>query len=767
MRSSNLEYSEKLDHLRLAACLMVLVFHVTHPFYTWFSGLDSYKPLPNPLSVFIIDGHTGVALFLVLSGFLFARICRKGTFNVKNFYLNRFLRIYPLYIFILLVAIYFGKPGEAMWPFIYAMLMQANTVNVDGLQHLWTIAVELQFYLLFPLLLWLYRCRHGLSLLVLCMFFVILTMATMYTSTGEFFSLAYGNIWGRVNQCIAGMIAGFTLERYQDRLRHPAVFPLMLFGYSLVLMLFHSQGGTVSGSHHPMWIFFPTVEGMCWSAIIAAYLSTNWSLPAGLSKVLAYGGTLSYSLYVWHLFVVLTMYRFAVPLLKTPRKDITWFSNLQSIAIAHPFETTMLFTFLVVFPITLFVSIITYHCIEMPFFNLRRRYIFQEGEAQSKASARFSPTAFFVKVFAPWKGPLKVAGIAAAAVIVVAFAGEAYCYASGTDTSAIFLPDEKLGFRLMPCKRLEWHVDGYSNDLISTAGFRDVEHIEKKAPGVKRILMLGDSFSEGLQVPLEKIAARRLEHKLNASGGTSYEVINASCSSYSLGQCALLYDQLAAKYQPDEVVLVYGSGAAGTTYRSAPDFSCLGRPYFYIKDNQLQQDSSLLPPKAYCMVMRTLYENSRFARWLSYQCEISKETDKSFRLLHDSFVICWRMTFCRKMNYANPDGAQVSSAVLSYLNKVIKMRGAHFTVCALPSLTPEERIALKEVKLLAFQQDFSFSSLKSALSRVGSADYLKHHLSAAGHDGAAQTLSDFLQNRQSGISEADGNSKISSGSLPL
>ena len=106
MRSSNLEYSEPLDHLRLVACLLVIVFHTFHPVYAWMAGAgnpNGYQIPVNPLSVFVVDGHTGVALFLTLSGFLFARICRSGSFCVKNFYLNRFLRIYPLFIVILLI----------------------------------------------------------------------------------------------------------------------------------------------------------------------------------------------------------------------------------------------------------------------------------------------------------------------------------------------------------------------------------------------------------------------------------------------------------------------------------------------------------------------------------------------------------------------------------------------------------------------------------------------------------------------------------------
>ena len=89
---------------------------------------------------------------------------------------------------------------------------------------------------------------------------------------------------------------------------------------------------------------------------------------------------------------------------------------------------------------------------------------------------------------------------------------------------------------------------------INSKGLRDVEHSYEKPPDRKRILLLGDSFIEGLQVDLEKILARRLERKLSEKG-YDVEVINAGMSGYGTDQEVLFYELEGYKYDPDIVIL--------------------------------------------------------------------------------------------------------------------------------------------------------------------------------------------------------------------
>jgi hypothetical protein len=94
---------------------------------------------------------------------------------------------------------------------------------------------------------------------------------------------------------------------------------------------------------------------------------------------------------------------------------------------------------------------------------------------------------------------------------------------------------------------------------INQQGLRDSEHSYEKPTGSYRILLLGDSFVEGLQVPLEDTFGKQLEAALNASSrdGTRYEVINGGVSRFGTDNELLFYQFEGRRYQPDLVLLLF------------------------------------------------------------------------------------------------------------------------------------------------------------------------------------------------------------------
>lgn len=775
MRSSNLEYSEPLDHLRLLACLLVTLFHTYHPVYANLTNsMTSYFSPVNPLSVFYIDGHTGVGLFLTLSGFLFARICRQGSISVKNFYLNRFLRIYPLLVLILLMAIFFGNVPNP-WPsFMCSLLALHNTpmaLQHPCLAHLWTISVECQFYLLFPLLLWLYRCEFGLSLLALFIGMDIFALAVCYLSDGQVLSLAYSTILGRVNQCIIGMMLGFSLEKFEARLRHPVYLALSLSVLSGLLIFFHNSGGTVSGLRHPVWIVFPTLEGLAWGAVIVTYMCCSQKLPTQLSRVLALGGALSYSIYVWHFYFCIALYPIAVTSIMNFNHGHSWLLPFQKTLFANPAATSLLIGLFVVFPATVFFSIFTYKFIEMPFFNLRRKYVFKMGDStEIEPTARFSFQNAKRRALSASTRVLKISGWSAACIFICALGCELACRASGLPASAYLQPDQQLGFRLIPGKVVEWKFEGYSHDPISRAGFRDIDHDLEKRPGVRRVLILGNSAAEGLQVPLNKIAARRLQQMLDSDNGTNVEVINASCSSYSLGQLTALYDQIADAYKPDEVFLLYDYGSSLTSIRNPHDYSVMTRPYFYLNNNVLVEDSSLLPSKSFCTVTNLSLKHSSFANFLFLKDFEQNLKNSAYQGMRAGVLSVFRKTFCRRIDYPVQDSSEVRNALLSFLNRVVRLNGSSLTVFTLPSrkLAAYDK-DYREVSELSLRQGFSVVELSNVYEKVGPKAFLKYHFSELGHEVLAGRMYSCLRKKNLAVAGTFNQTKLGSksGGLPL
>ena len=89
----------------------------------------------------------------------------------------------------------------------------------------------------------------------------------------------------------------------------------------------------------------------------------------------------------------------------------------------------------------------------------------------------------------------------------------------------------------------------------NSLALRDREYSGPKPAGVFRMLMLGDSFTEGSGLPLEQTVARRVESALNLRGCGRYEVVNAGVASYSPILEYLQLQRLAPVLQPDLVVL--------------------------------------------------------------------------------------------------------------------------------------------------------------------------------------------------------------------
>jgi hypothetical protein len=93
---------------------------------------------------------------------------------------------------------------------------------------------------------------------------------------------------------------------------------------------------------------------------------------------------------------------------------------------------------------------------------------------------------------------------------------------------------------------------------INLHGFRDQERSYEKPADTVRIAVLGNSWTEALQVPLEKTYSSELERKLNDSGcylGKRVEVLNFGVAGYSTGQELLTLQQEVWKYQPDEILV--------------------------------------------------------------------------------------------------------------------------------------------------------------------------------------------------------------------
>lgn len=146
-----------LDGVRAIAVLLVICFHF------WLAFANGQHNLVGKLAIW---GQTGVDLFFVLSGFLITGILldSKGSEHfLRNFYVRRILRIFPLY-YATLLAIYFLCPllhltawtpwKQSAWYWVYLQNIPDTFAPslASGPQHFWSLAVEEHYYLVWPFL---------------------------------------------------------------------------------------------------------------------------------------------------------------------------------------------------------------------------------------------------------------------------------------------------------------------------------------------------------------------------------------------------------------------------------------------------------------------------------------------------------------------------------------------------------------------------------------------------------------------------------------
>jgi peptidoglycan/LPS O-acetylase OafA/YrhL len=371
MKSQNITYLPGVDHLRALAALWVVAYHGFHllgyeaRFHAPFT-MANWLTSSNPLAAIVLEGHTAVALFMVLSGFIFTT----GTWGRKiaygPFLKNRLLRLAPLYVFLLFVGLAAAPSVFSMGGMFQWLLPLGNMSGAMGIQPytnmFWAVAIEFQFYLIFPFLLvflardgW--RVLWGLLLLVVMYRFIAIGLGAQPRD------LSYMTILGRADQFLLGMMAGRLFkEGFGPRFKSLPINSLTILTLCVALAMagslvwLHSQGGWVNTA---WWkILWPLWEAVCWSGFVFAYVSLFKDAGSPVSRVLCWLGERSYSIYLQHMVVIFVVLK------------MSWVFSGDNLMLVLAMTTA-----LIVMPITVLMSALSYAVIERPFLGLRRSYL--------------------------------------------------------------------------------------------------------------------------------------------------------------------------------------------------------------------------------------------------------------------------------------------------------------------------------------------------------------------------------------------------------
>ena len=284
----------------------------------------------------MIPGWSGVELFFVLSGFLITGILLK-TKSAENyfssFYARRFLRIFPIYYFALTVGILFAS-HSSWWNALLPPMLKTRIAYYFYLQnwpvfwrnglalpgsvfgHFWSLAVEEQFYLVWPLVIWLLPERAVLRICTAGLIVALPLRVVMVHRFAEDFT-AMTLTSSRVDGLLVGVILAILLRRGQIPMRWIA---LTLFSGGLII-------GYIALFHHreliATYFYMPTI-GITGFSLLAGGLLALSQHPIGWLRWILTGKTLrtigkySYGMYIYHIPVFVICDRILVAHLGLP-----------------------------------------------------------------------------------------------------------------------------------------------------------------------------------------------------------------------------------------------------------------------------------------------------------------------------------------------------------------------------------------------------------------------------------------------------------------
>jgi peptidoglycan/LPS O-acetylase OafA/YrhL len=302
-----------LDGVRAIAILMVIVYHALN-------GLPAATVPQNVFLNVVEQGWVGVDLFFVLSGFLITGILmdvQSPVHALRRFYTRRVLRIVPVYVAFLLFSMWIAPivgtmhPEEVAqlrdsqlwyWTYSFNLMVALHTWQATSfpLAHLWSLSVEEQFYLLWPLAALLMSpltlrraavgCIVAAELFRLAFIvggaggqvnFVMLPCRMDSLAAGAFLACAYRDpaLWPRVLRArrwlaVAAIVPLIAIALYRHKFSSQA--PLeQLFGFPAIIALASVLVATAIG-------------GVAWLS----------------SSAMRFIAKISYGMYIWHLVIM-------------------------------------------------------------------------------------------------------------------------------------------------------------------------------------------------------------------------------------------------------------------------------------------------------------------------------------------------------------------------------------------------------------------------------------------------------------------------------
>lgn len=304
-------YFHTFDALRFFAFFKVFLLHLPIAVFPWFNYLKA-------------GGGIGVQFFFVLSGFLITYIIleeqqHSGSFDLKNFFMRRILRIWPLYYLMVLVAfsmpilteqVLHIKPSGAgyepeWWKSLlflenYKMMATGEHPNVSPLGVMWSLCIEEHFYILWGLLLYFFRQR-ALPFIIVLSIITGIVSRIIYAQAG----IPALDILTNIDLFAYGAIPAYLLAKQKDGLEQKLLsinigykrwYAMLVIGAVVVFSQYTKD------AHGFIWM--TAVLGALFAILILFTLPQHTRFRIGDKNMLSKLGIYTYGLYMYHTLVI-------------------------------------------------------------------------------------------------------------------------------------------------------------------------------------------------------------------------------------------------------------------------------------------------------------------------------------------------------------------------------------------------------------------------------------------------------------------------------
>ena len=371
------DYVDTLDGFRAAAAVLVMMFHYWQQ--SWVSMVVQIGSLRIDFTPIVSFGGVGVELLFVLSGFcLYYPLAMhpERKLNIGTYVYKRCVRILPSYLLgvIICSAYQIGRldPALLLDQFIGNMtLTQMRTASL-AYNHLnpvfWSLAIEAQFYLIFPLLVKIYRKQP----------YWVMIAAVVIGETWRWYQreIDHSQInWlmnqlpGMIDVFVGGMTAAHvaamfrrTLTDEQKKAYAPA-FSLMLLMFFMVYIfvtkyIYMHRYDNIADNMSRLQMYtrkylIISFAGM----ILCSVFSCGWVRKIFGNPVTRFVGGISYQLYLWHMWICLRLKDFRIPAYVTerPMDDLAWRMPYLLLSIGLSVAAAVLMTYFYERPVSQFL----------------------------------------------------------------------------------------------------------------------------------------------------------------------------------------------------------------------------------------------------------------------------------------------------------------------------------------------------------------------------------------------------------------------------